>query len=73
MGHGAFSMGWACYIAGMKKTLAAALLLMVFAGPAIAAAKEHRPPKPLHKNAPHPYTKHEAAKHPAAVHPHRKP
>jgi hypothetical protein len=55
----------------MKKLLAAALLLMVFAGPAFAHSKHHRPPKPLHKNAPHPYTKHNAAKHPAPIHPHR--
>jgi hypothetical protein len=55
----------------MKKLLAAALLLMLFAGPAFARIRNHRPPKPLHKNAPHPYTKHNATKHPAPVHPHR--
>jgi hypothetical protein len=54
----------------MKKFLAASLLLMVFAGPAFAHTKH--PPKPLHKNAPHPYTKHQATKHPATIHPHRK-
>jgi hypothetical protein len=56
----------------MKKFLAAAMLLLVFAGPAFARTKQHRPPKPLHKNAPHQFTKHQATKHPAAVHPHRK-
>jgi hypothetical protein len=56
----------------MKKLLVAVLFLLVFAGPAFAGTKHHRPPKPLHKNAPHPYTKHEATKHPAAVHPHSK-
>jgi hypothetical protein len=56
----------------MKKLLAVALLLMMFAGPALAGTKHHRPPKPLHKNAPHPYTKHEPAKHPTTIHPHRK-
>jgi hypothetical protein len=61
-----------CYIPRMKKILAAALLLMVFAGPAFARTRHHRPPKPLHQNAPHSYTKHHATKHPTAVHPHRK-
>jgi len=56
----------------MKKLLAAALFLFVSVGLAFAGTKQHRPPKPLHKNAPHPYTKHEASKHPVAVHPHRK-
>jgi len=56
----------------MKKLLAFVLFLFVIAGPAFAGVKQHRPPKPLHKNAPHTYTKHEATKHPAAVHPHRK-
>jgi hypothetical protein len=55
----------------MKRIIAAFLLLMVFAGPAFAGTKHHRPPKPLHKNAPHQYTKHNAAKHPTPVHPHR--
>jgi hypothetical protein len=55
----------------MNKLLAAALLLMVLTAPAFAGTKHHRPPKPLHKNAPHAYTKHQAAKHPAADHPHR--
>jgi hypothetical protein len=59
-----------CKICRMKKFLAASLLLMVFAGPAFAHTKH--PPKPLHKNAPHPYTKHQATKHPATIHPHRK-
>jgi hypothetical protein len=57
----------------MKKLLAVAFLLLVFTSSAIARTKQHRPPKPLHKNAPHQYTKHQAAKHPAPVHPHRKP
>ena len=56
----------------MKKFLAAAMLLLVFAGPSFARTKQHRPPKPLHKNAPHQFTKHQATKHPVAVHPHRK-
>ena len=55
----------------MKKLLVTAVLLFVFAGPAVVYAKQHRPPKPLHKNPPHPYTKHKAAKHPTPVHPHR--
>jgi opacity protein-like surface antigen len=55
----------------MKKLLAAALLFVVFASSALAHARSHRPPKPLHKNPPHPYTKHQAAKHPKTVHPHR--
>ena len=46
----------------MKRFLSAALLLLVFASPAFARTK--RPPKPLHKNTPHPYTKHQATKHP---------
>jgi len=57
----------------MKKLLAVALLLTVLAGPAFARTRHHRPPPPLHKNPPHPYTKHNATKHPTTVHPHRKP
>jgi len=57
----------------MKKLLFAALLLAVFSSSAVARTKQHRPPKPLHKNAPHPYTKHQPAKHPTPVHPQRKP
>jgi uncharacterized protein YxeA len=53
----------------MKKILATALFLIVLVGPAFVYAKH--PPKPLHKNAPHPYTKHHADKHPATVHPQR--
>jgi len=49
------------------------LLLAVFSSSAVARTKQHRPPKPLHKNAPHPYTKHQPAKHPTPVHPQRKP
>ncbi|MGC1460730.1 MAG: hypothetical protein WA802_00925 [Terracidiphilus sp.] len=56
----------------MNKLFAAALFLVLSTGPAFAGVKHHRPPKPLHKNAPHQYTKHEATKHPAAVHPQRK-
>ena len=57
----------ACYIAGMKKFAAAALMMLVLGVPAFA--KTYKPPKPLHKNAPHTYTKHKADKHPTAVHP----
>jgi hypothetical protein len=53
----------------MKKFLAAALLLMVFSTSAFARTKHHRPPKPLHKNAPHQFTKHKAAQHPTVHHP----
>jgi hypothetical protein len=56
----------------MKKLALAALMLVVLASSALAVAKTYRPPKPLHKNPPHPYTKHKPAKHPTAVHPHRK-
>ena len=56
----------------MKKLALAALMLVVLASSALAFARTHRPPKPLHKNPPHPYTKHKPAQHPTVVHPHRK-
>jgi hypothetical protein len=56
----------------MKKLALAALMLVVLASSALAVAKTYRPPKPLHQNSPHPFTKHKPAKHPTAVHPHRK-
>jgi hypothetical protein len=55
----------------MNKLFAATLFLALFTSPAFAGVKHHRPPKPLHKNAPHQFTKHQATKHPATVHPHR--
>jgi hypothetical protein len=55
----------------MKKLALAALMLVVLASPALAFAKTHRPPKPLHKNPPHPFTKHQPTKHPKTIHPHR--
>lgn len=54
----------------MKKLIFVALLAMVVTAPAFGWGKHH-PPKPLHKNAPHPYTKHQATKHPKTIHPHR--
>jgi hypothetical protein len=52
----------------MKKLYAAALLLVALTGMAYARTKH--PAKPLHKNAPHTYTKHTAAKHPKTIHAH---
>jgi hypothetical protein len=52
----------------VKRFVGAAVLLMALSATAVAHARQHKPPKPLHKNAPHPYTKHEAAKHPKAIH-----
>jgi hypothetical protein len=55
----------------MKKLFAMTVVILALAGTAFAHTKQHRPPKPLHKNTPHSYTKHEPAHHPTAIHPHR--
>jgi len=60
-----------CYIEVMKKLFAMTVVILALAGTAFAHTKQHRPPKPLHKNTPHSYTKHEPAHHPTAIHPHR--
>jgi hypothetical protein len=48
-----------------------AVVLVAVTSTAFAHTRHHRPPKPLHKNAPHSFTKHEPARHPKAIHPQR--
>lgn len=52
----------------VKRLLGAVVLVLMLCGTTMAFAKQHKPPKPLHKNAPHSYTKHEATKHPTVIH-----